>query len=142
MLVSVVSISLVWLFALLAGLHVYWALGGRWGADAAIPEIGGRKAFHPSKGVTLAVAALLLCAGATIALRADLVTAPFVPEWIVRLGSWGVSLLFGARAIGDFQTFGFAKRVKGTRFARYDTALFSPLCVGIAIGCAVVSAAR
>ena len=38
----------------------------------------------------------------------------------------------GLRAVGDFRMVGFWKTVRDTPFARWDTRLFSPLCVAIA----------
>jgi hypothetical protein len=47
--------------------------------------------------------------------------------------------VFGLRAIGDFRYLGFFKRVTGTRFARADTLIYSPLCAGLAAMAAVVA---
>ncbi len=41
-------------------------------------------------------------------------------------------------AIGDFRLVGFWKRIRDSRFARLDTAVYSPLCLVLAIGSAVV----
>ena len=43
------------------------------------------------------------------------------------------------RAIGDFRYVGFFKRVRGSRFARMDTTLYSPLCLALAAGVAAVA---
>jgi hypothetical protein len=92
----------------LALMHVYWASGGRFGRAAAVPEVDGQRAFVPSTGGTLTVAAALFFAAAVVAI---------------------------ARAVGDFRLVGFFKRVRGTNFARLDTAVFAPLCLllGIAV---------
>jgi hypothetical protein len=50
-------------------------------------------------------------------------------------------LLF-LRAIGDFHLIGFFKRVRGTRFASLDTAVYSPLCLALALGVFVVAYAN
>jgi hypothetical protein len=42
-----------------------------------------------------------------------------------------MGLVFLVRAVGEFKLVGFFKRVRGTSFARWDTWLFSPLCLGI-----------
>jgi hypothetical protein len=44
-----------------------------------------------------------------------------------------------ARAIGEFKYVGFFKRVRGSRFARRDTLLYSPLCLWLAAGVAFVA---
>ncbi len=50
------------------------------------------------------------------------------------LFKWPVLILgfvFLVRAVGEFKLVGLFKRVRGTSFARWDTWLFSPLCLGI-----------
>ncbi len=47
---------------------------------------------------------------------------------------WPVFILgvaFLVRAVGEGRLVGFTKRVRGTSFARWDTRLFSPLCLAI-----------
>jgi hypothetical protein len=47
--------------------------------------------------------------------------------------AWRVmAVVFVVRAVGDFHYCGFFKRVRDTAFARYDTLVYSPLCVVIA----------
>jgi len=118
---------------LLSALHVYWALGGRGSFAAAIPEVSGRPALTPSPLATLGVALALLLAALIVATRAGLWNAPPLPAPLVRWGTWTLAAVFLARAIGDFRLFGFAKRVRGTRFARWDTRLYSPLCAALGL---------
>jgi hypothetical protein len=120
------------LFALSA-LHIFWAAGGQWGSRVAVPEVGGRPAFVPSTGATLAVAAALLLAALVVLGRVDLWVAP-LPRWLCIWGTWGLAVLFLARAVGDVHRCGFFKQVCGTAFAWWDTRLFSPLCLGLGLG--------
>jgi hypothetical protein len=53
--------------------------------------------------------------------------------------SYALALGLLARAMGDFNYVGFFKRVRGTRFARMDTLLYSPLCLALAVGVAAVT---
>jgi hypothetical protein len=62
-----------------------------------------------------------------------------LPLWLFKVGLCGLAMIFALRAIGDFHWVGFFKSVRHTPFARNDTRFFSPLCVVIAIGCAVLS---
>ncbi|HZS05293.1 MAG TPA: DUF3995 domain-containing protein [Blastocatellia bacterium] len=126
------------IFAALSVLHIYWALGGRWGSGAAIPAIDDKRAFNPSPGATLAVAAALLVAMLTIIGRLGL-WGTSLPKWIFSLGTWGITLVFLLRAVGDFRLVGFFKRVRGTDFACWDTRLFSPLCLLISILALIVT---
>jgi hypothetical protein len=50
---------------------------------------------------------------------------------------WPVFILgfaFLMRAVGAGGLVGFTKRVRGTSFARWDTRLFSPLCLALSYG--------
>ena len=57
----------------------------------------------------------------------------FIPRWIFRWATLGISVLFFLRAIGEFKLVGFFKQVRDTPFAFWDTWLFSPLCLLIAV---------
>jgi hypothetical protein len=52
------------------------------------------------------------------------------------------SLGLVARAIGEFKYLGFFKRVTGSKFARLDTLLYSPLCLLLAVGVTFVACRR
>ncbi len=116
-------------------LHVYWAAGGKFGAAVAIPETNGRAAFVPGTLATLAVAlALLVAAGIVMGKSGGL-----KPTWIFRWGTWGLAAVFLLRAIGEFRLVGFFKSVRNTRFAWWDTRLFSPLCLLLCVLLIVVA---
>jgi hypothetical protein len=120
-------------FIALALLHVFWVLRGS-PATAAIPtRPDGTPLFRPGPGMTLAVAGALLLAALVVAAGSGILTAP-VPALLVRAGAWGLGAVFAVRAIGDFRYVGFFKRVRGTRFARQDTMVYSPLCAVLATG--------
>src|SRR4051812_48774314 len=98
--------------AVLAGVHVYWAVGGRWGAVAAVPERAGEPLFRPGPAACLVVATLLVIASALIASKAFGV---WLPRGWSTVGTFGVALVFAGRAVGDFRWVGFFKRVRDTR---------------------------
>lgn len=123
---------------LLSGLHVYWLLGGRIGKDVSLPESEGQPAFRPGAVGTAAVAVALLAAAGVIALRAGVVELP-VSDPLVHFGTWAVAAAFLLRAIGDFRYVGLFRRVRGTRFARWDARLYTPLALGLGIGAAVIA---
>lgn len=132
-------------FAALALLHVYWAAGGAWGRAAAIPTAaaaagrgGGARLFNPTRAGTLAVAAGLLVAALVVLGRLGVRAAP-LPGWVFVWGSWLIALAFLARVVGEFRYVGLFKRVRGTDFAYWDTWLFTPLCLFIAVSVAVVN---
>ncbi|MGA9770505.1 MAG: DUF3995 domain-containing protein [Blastocatellia bacterium] len=120
------------IFAALGMFHIYWAAGGTLGKGATIPEIAGKRAFNPSPVSTILVAIALMIAMLVILGRLG-VLGKSVPQWVFRWGTWGISILFFLRAIGEFKLVGFFKLVRDTEFARWDTWLFSPLCLVIAV---------
>lgn len=120
----------------LAALHVYWAIGGRRGLEAAIPRLAdGRAAFTPPGSVTLLVAAALLGAAALIASAAGWL--PALP--LARELSLVAAAVFALRMLGDFRFCGLFRRVRGGTFARWDAALYTPLCAALAAACLVAA---
>lgn len=129
-------------FALLAALHFYWAAGGRWSSISVLPQKpggSGEPVFTPTTAATLGVALALSAASALVAMRSGLVPGAGIPLPYLTVGTCTLSGVFMLRAIGDFRLVGFFKRVKGTPFARADSALFSPLCLLLASGCACIA---
>lgn len=138
MMVFCLGVGVAVAFAAMALLHIYWAAGGRRGRAVAVPVARGGRLFNPSALGTLAVAAALFSAMLIILGRLGVWAAP-LPGWVFDWGTWGVALAFLARAVGDFRYVGFFKRVRGTAFARWDTRLFSPLCLFISLSAIAVA---
>jgi hypothetical protein len=137
--------------ATLAGLglmHLFWAVGGQIDSDRIVPRrtvvdpSSGMSrqvaAFVPSARTTLVVALALIGAATLVAMRAGLF-AGAVSHWTVQAAVGGIALVFVARAVGDFKLVGFFKRNDGTAFARWDSWLYSPLCVALAASSAFVA---
>lgn len=123
----------------LSSLHVYWALGGKWGSAATIPTVDGLPAFHPGPAATCLVAFLLAAGALIICGKARLFeTGSFA--WLFPPGSWCLCAVFVLRTVGNLKTFGFFKTIQGTPFAYWDTHLYSPLCLILAILAGVVAA--
>lgn len=145
-------------FLALALLHVYWAAGGRWGRDAAIPSVpakdatvsgaqgqGGAhttmvKAFNPGPAITLAVAGALTLVALLVALRAGLLGPP-VRHWALQWSIGAAAAVMLLRAVGDLRAVGFFKTITGSQFARMDNFYYSPACVLLALGLGLVAAA-
>ncbi|SFU40613.1 Protein of unknown function [Polaromonas sp. YR568] len=137
---SPLALAVAVIFTFLGLVHVYWALGGRLGLQAALPQLPVQpgkpqmaNAFDPRRGTTLAVAAVLISVGAAVGLRGGLFSAP-VQHGALQAVLAGVALVMFARAVGDFRLVGFFKRVKGSAFARMDSWVYSPLCVALGLG--------
>lgn len=129
--------------AAIGALHIYWALGGTARTvgmgNAVVPEVGGRPAFAPGPVLTLAVAALLEIAAALVALQGKLFVIGGLPSTLIRVGALGVAVVLAARGVGDFRLVGLFKRVRGTRFARLDSRVYTPLCLALAAGIVLVA---
>jgi hypothetical protein len=119
-------------------LHVYWAFGGAWGLMASVPSIDGQPLFETGFWDTPAVAIALFIA-VVICLGMSNYRLSFIPTWIYRMGIWGIAFVFLLRAIGKFHYLGFFKQVNDSLFAHWDTILYTPLCLGLAIFCIVLA---
>jgi hypothetical protein len=129
---SASGILLAAVFAVLSLFHIYWALGGRLASGVTVPMVSGERAFNPSPLGTILVAAALLLAMLIILGQIGLL-GEMIPKWIFRWGTFGIGLIFFLRAIGEFRLVGFFKQASDTPFAYWDTRLFSPLCLLIAV---------
>jgi hypothetical protein len=133
-----IGISTVSVLFALGLLHVYWAGGGGWGIDVTIPKQDGTPLFQPPPASTLLVAILLFSAGLVVAGRVGL-WGTALPRWPFVAGRWTLVAVFFGRVVGVFRWFGLFKRMRGTAFAWWDTWLFVPLCLLLALGCLVVA---
>jgi hypothetical protein len=120
------------LLTAIALLHFFWALGGSAGTGTAIPEDNGRPVLTPRPLTTAVVGCALLTAAAIVLGRAGYWGAG-LPRWIFYAGTWALAGVFLLRGIGEFRYVGLFKRVRQTRFAKWDTRLFTPLCLVLAI---------
>lgn len=133
MITLVLSIILFLIFTALGGIHFYWVFGGKWAVEKVIPT----KTDAPNTAsippiATVVVGLALLSAGFLYLLKSGLITVP-LPGWITSLGYWFIPVLFILRAIGEFKYVGFFKSIKDTEFAKADSSIFSPLCLGIGV---------
>ena len=125
-------------FVLLAVWHVRMAFGSVAAVSGAVPVVDGRPLFVPSRAATLAVATALLLCAVLVAATGGIVN-PGIPRRILSGLSYALAVGLLARAIGEFRSVGFFKRVTGSRFARLDTLFYSPLCLLLAAGVAGVA---
>jgi len=119
------------IIAFAAAFHLHWALGGRLGYSVSLPQrpdgspvmahsIG---LWRPAAG---AVAIALALLGA-LALAAKGHLALPVPPVMIEGGLAVSGAAFVLRAIVPTPYTGFFKTIRTTRWARYDTRLYSPL---------------
>ena len=122
----------------MAMLHVYWAAGGQSGKLAAVPSVDGRPLFNPSPLGTLLVAAALVVAAVVVVGAMGWIASP-VPASVFRALTYAIALVFVLRAVGDFRYVGFFKSEMESQFAYWDSLIYSPLCLGIAVGGVLVA---
>lgn len=84
------------------------------------------------------MAVLLFSAGLVVLGRLAL-WGTALPRWPFVAGTWTLAAVFLGRIVGDFRWFGLFKRMRGTAFAWWDTWLFVPLCLLLALGCLVAA---
>ena len=119
-----------------AGFHFYWGLGGRVGWQAALPQhADGERVFTPSAAAAHMVGAALVLAVLVIAVHTRALPLP-VPAWATRAAVALMALVFLVRAFGWFRYAGWFKAVRDTRFGRYDTWFYCPLCLVLGLGLA------
>ncbi|KTC62947.1 hypothetical protein AO262_31910, partial [Pseudomonas fluorescens ABAC62] len=99
---------------------------------------GPRPAFKPSAFGTFLIALGLLAIALLVCLRAGLYFLP-VSHGALQWGISAIALVMFARAIGDSELVGFFKKVNGSQFAKMDTWLYSPLCLGLGAALLVVA---
>ena len=76
---------------------------------------------------------------AVIALASGgIVQLPAPPLWL-RIAAGACAVGFAARGLSWARYFGLFKAVRTTAFARYDTRFYSPLCLVLAAGFAVLA---
>lgn len=131
--INILPIVLFFIFLTLGIIHFYWAFGGELGIKSAIPTKEGNKDFdfRPSIFATLLVGVILVAFSCFYLIQTDFITIK-LPEW-TNLFLWILPSLFLLRAIGEFKYVGFFKSIKTTTFAKWDTKLFSPLCLFIGL---------
>jgi hypothetical protein len=113
---------------------MFWAFGGSWGVNAALPTKDDSKlpVLQPRMLGTLFIGFLCFFASVLLLVQIDMFTvieSSPLSKWLCIAGG----VVFLLRAIGDGKYVGFFKKIKHTRFAKQDTAFYSPLCVWISL---------
>jgi hypothetical protein len=121
----------------LALLHVYWAVGGKWpGRDSeelARLVVGGPIGLRmPSAGACLAVA-LLLVAAAAFVLAAQGILALPLPLALARVATFGVAGVLTARGLAGFFETRLRPVIAGTPYARLNVIAYSPLALALGL---------
>ncbi len=130
---SLLALLLFTLFFTLAILHYYWAIGGKWGFDKALPtDENGKRILNPRPLESTLVGLLLTSFSVFYLYKSELIWIDLSSS-ILNYISWTIPFIFILRAVGDFKYIGFFKRVRSTVFAKLDTVFYSPLCLFIGL---------
>ena len=135
---SALAIFICAVFVVLAGWHFHMAFSNFQGESIAVPSENGKPLLVPTAAITFAVGLVLLLLGVLVASTAGLVSFG-LPVWLLTSLSSMLALGLLARAIGEFRYVGFFKKVRGSRFAKMDSLIYSPLCLLLSLGIAVVA---
>lgn len=133
----ILSILLSIIFIGLGIIHFNWVVGGKFGFSESLPtKENGERVLNPKKIDSAIVGIGLTAFGIFYFLKSGLIDVNLA-EWITKYGSWIIPSIFLLRAIGEFKYVGFFKKIKNTEFGKWDTKLFSPLCLLIGI-CGII----
>jgi len=136
--ITALAMMVCTIFLVLALWHFYMAVAGHSGESAAVPSRDGKPVFVPSTGSTIAVGFVLILFAVLVACTSGILVLG-LPPGLLRVLCYALALGLLARAAGDFNYVGFFKRVRGTRFARMDSLLYSPLCLALSVAVATVA---
>jgi hypothetical protein len=143
LMIDVVAVVTAAVLLAVAALHLYWARGGRWpGTDAASLNalvVGGRAgAPVPSTAATVGVA--IAVTGVAVGVLAARGLVPVPAPAAVRVLTWIAAAVLAARGLGGFFDRWLRPHTRALPFARWNTWLYSPLCVALALGLIVALA--
>jgi hypothetical protein len=132
------------IIAFAAAFHFHWAMGGRRGFGVSLPQRPDgepvlRHLLHLWRPAALVVALGLVLLGGLVTARAVPLDHGIDPA-MLDLALLATGAAFVARAIVPNKYVGFFKRLRSTRWARYDTRLYSPLF--LILGLCLVAIAR
>lgn len=121
----------------LSMLHIYWAFGGKWALEGAIPKHFYNSAFNTSYPMKMKLATLVVAIGlfffaSIIASNTAVINIGLPAIWIKR-GTLLIGIIFTLRAIGDFKYVGLFKKEKEGVFAIKDSRIYIPLCLLIGV---------
>lgn len=107
----------------IAGVHIYWAFGGKWFIEHVIPKTEGKPAFEPGVFITLMVALILTIVAL---LNIAMVYLSIGTSPLIEVSLLAFAILFAIRGIGDFNKVGLFQRRSTSTFSFYDRRVYSP----------------
>jgi hypothetical protein len=122
------------IIAVAAGFHLYWGCGGKRGLGVSLPQREDGQFIIPQRRIdAFAFGCLMIGALCLVMAFEGRVRLP-LPLSLLRLGVGSLALAAVARAMSWHRYFGLFKKLRTTDFAKFDTWLYSPLCLILGIG--------
>src|SRR5882757_9075609 len=139
---SFIALAIFLLLTAIAGIHVAWGTGVRWPrkteAELVTAVIGHRSDRMPTPNQCYLAALAIFIPGAIALMLAGLVQTP-LPPWLVLLAGTAAALVFAGRGIAGYVPVWRARHPREP-FASLDRHYYSPLCLMLAAGLAVLLA--
>lgn len=128
------KLYLITVFSIIGIFHIYWAFGGIIGLKASIPENEYGPLFKAEFGGTFLIAFIFILGSIFIVLDIMDYNLFFLQKYLYHF----IAFIFFFRAIGEFKYVGFFKKIKNTKFAKYDYFFYSPLCLSVSITSVII----
>ncbi len=123
-------------------LHLYWAVGGKWGIAQAVPTDESGKRLLKTSPLACIVVGLGLLGFALYYFTMGFGFSLHHPFGKEKWGAWVLTFIFTARAVGDFRYVGFFKKIKDTEFGKLDTQVYAPLCLWLGVSSFLIAIFR
>jgi hypothetical protein len=137
-----IDVLLAVVLAALAGVHVYWGLGGVWpGHDRVtlartVAGFGGIEQPPPPVACFVVAAALVIAAVWPLLLTGRLVAE--LPSTLLTLGGLALTLVFLGRGLAAYLP-AWRRLTPELPFAQLDQRLYGPLCLTLGAGFALLT---
>ncbi len=126
------AVALITLILLPTALfHIYWALGGRYGSQVAVPQKpDGTALFTPSPAMTFGVAIMLFIILSLMLIFAFQIPLPIsIPRFWQQAAMVGFGVVFLIRGLSWHRYVGLFKKVRQTPFGKNDTKYYCPAII-------------
>jgi len=137
---SVIAFAIFIVLTTVAALHVAWGAGVRWPfrteAELVSTVVGYRREQMPPPNQCYSAALAIYIPGTIALMLAGLIDVP-LPRSVVLFAGAGVTLVFAGRGIAGYVP-AWRSRFPREPFATYDRRYYSPLCLVLAAGFAVL----
>jgi Protein of unknown function (DUF3995) len=141
--IRLLAIALNVVLVAIAGLHLYWGFGGFWPGhdnDSLVGMVVGLGPGNPVPPLWACVIVVFCLMVPVIALsllafgRSD--SLPRYLAWLPSTALWACVFVFVARGAATYG--GIFDNTKGTAFHDLNTMIYSPLCLALGLGLAIV----